>query len=116
MTLECSDPLETSTTEAEAFPNLCAHDSDPLPFNEALSCTPSLLVNEDHKESNQQLDIFWWKKHQLLVKHKLKLNPSSRLRLMKVLLGSVEHISATAGVVLEVPSSTNTSGTPSNAF
>ena len=38
-------------------------------------------------------------------------NPSSRLRLMKVLLGSVEHISATAGVVLEVPSSTNTSGT-----
>ena len=47
MTLECSDPLETSTTEAEAFPNLCAHDSDPLPFNDALSCTPSLLVNED---------------------------------------------------------------------
>ena len=47
VTLECSDPLETSTTEAEAFPNLCAHDSDPLPFNEALSCTPSPLVNED---------------------------------------------------------------------
>ena len=37
MTLECSDPLETSTTEAEAFPNLCAADSDPLPSNEALS-------------------------------------------------------------------------------
>ena len=43
MTLECSDPLETSTTEAEAFPNLCAADSDPLPSNEALSS----LVNED---------------------------------------------------------------------
>ena len=43
VTLECSDPLETSTTEAEAFPNLCAADSDPLPSNEALSS----LVNED---------------------------------------------------------------------